>query len=196
DFLEAQILVLTKVLDLEKEDGKRRHFSRSGDIPVVKLAELGRGGNGVVEKHIRYVGILMSPIADCNLNQYLAKPLSVHRASLLRTFFGCLAAAVNYLHQNRVRHRDIKPQSILVKDHQVLITDFGISRDWTDLGQGTTAGSASKTPQYCAPEAAANQPRNTSADIWSLGCVFLEMWSILCGETLESLNAYFLKNGS
>lgn len=50
DFIEAQRLVLTKSLHLEKEDGKHRHFSKSEDIPLVKLAELGRGGFGVVEK--------------------------------------------------------------------------------------------------------------------------------------------------
>lgn len=50
DFLETQRLVLTKALDLEREDGRHRHFSKSSDIPVVKLAELGRGGNGIVEK--------------------------------------------------------------------------------------------------------------------------------------------------
>lgn len=52
NFIEAQRLVLTKSLDLEKEDGKHRHFLKQEDIPMVKLAELGRGGFGVVEKVI------------------------------------------------------------------------------------------------------------------------------------------------
>jgi hypothetical protein len=50
NFIEAQKLVLTKALDLEKEDGKHRHFSKSEDIPLVPLARLGIGGYAVVEK--------------------------------------------------------------------------------------------------------------------------------------------------
>jgi hypothetical protein len=50
DFLDAQNLVLAKALDLEKEDGKHRHFSNPEDIPFRKLAELGKGGYGFVDK--------------------------------------------------------------------------------------------------------------------------------------------------
>lgn len=52
----------------------------------------------------------MSPVADCNLKKYLDLPLTDNRRSLLMTSFGCLVAAVSYLHENRIRHKDIKPQ--------------------------------------------------------------------------------------
>ncbi|KAF2686666.1 kinase-like protein [Lentithecium fluviatile CBS 122367] len=222
DFLDAQKLVLTKALDLEKEDGKHRHFSNPDDIPLRKVAELGKGGFGYVDKvlstevlkdferelatlkklshiHIvefvgsytdpRYVGIIMSPVADCNLQEFLAAPsISNEHRSFLRTFFGCLTAALKYLHENRIRHKDIKPQNVLVKSHQVLLTDFGISRDWTELGRSTTTGPTFKTPRYFAPEVAASEPRNSSADIWSLGCIFLEIFSAMLGKTISQLN--------
>lgn len=50
NFIEAQKLVLTKALDLEKEDGKHRHFSKSQDIPLVPLGRLGEGASAVVDK--------------------------------------------------------------------------------------------------------------------------------------------------
>lgn len=50
DFLLAQHLVLTKALDLEKENGAHRHFQDPEDIPFIQLSELGRGGFGVVHK--------------------------------------------------------------------------------------------------------------------------------------------------
>lgn len=50
NFLEAQRLVLSKGLDLEKEDGRHRHFSNPADIPFQKVAELGKGGFGYVDR--------------------------------------------------------------------------------------------------------------------------------------------------
>jgi serine/threonine protein kinase len=245
DFLEAQTLVLSKALDLEREDGKHRHFSTEADIPFTKIAELGKGGFGYVDRvlstisykeyarkliprgrtfkkdqtvlrdferelanlkklshpHIialvgsytdpRFVGIIMSPVADCNLKEFLdASPLSAENLSLLRTFFGCLTAALCYLHENRIRHKDIKPQNVLVKGHQVFLTDFGISLDWTELGHSTTSGPTIRSPRYCSPEVADDSSRNSSSDIWSLGCIFVEMWTVLVGETIAALLAY------
>lgn len=52
EFLEAQNLVLTKAFDLEREDGKHRHFSNAEDIPLEKIEELGKGGFGYVDRVI------------------------------------------------------------------------------------------------------------------------------------------------
>lgn len=90
----------------------------------------------------------------------------------------------------------IRMQNILVKDHQIYVTDFGISRDWSDLGHSTTTGFTSATLKYSAPEVAAFLPRNSSADMWSLGCVFLEIWTVLKGETVQALTEYLGTTGS
>lgn len=141
----------------------------------------------------RFVGIIMSPVADCNLRDFLNPGPSnfTGQLSLLRNFFGCLAAALCYLHENCIRHKDIKPANILVKDHQVYLADFGISLDWTELGESTTLGpSTAITHRYCAPEVAELYPRNSSSDLWSLGCVFLEIWTVIKGLTIADLIAH------
>ena len=114
----------------------------------------------------RFVGIIMSPVADCNLKKFLDSGPSeiTGQLSFLRTFFGCLTAALCYLHENCIRHKDIKPANILVKGHHVYLADFGISLDWTDFGNSTTTGPATAvTHQYCAPEVADYFPRNSSS---------------------------------
>ncbi len=95
-----------------------------------------------------------------------------------------------------VRHKDIKPRNILVKGNNVLLTDFGMALDWSDTFETTTRDELRKTDKYCAPEAAANEPRNSKSDIWALGCIFLEMMTILKGETIGTMDRFFRENGS
>jgi serine/threonine protein kinase len=138
----------------------------------------------------KFVGLLF-PVADCNLAELMANPSISDQRWSLRTYFGCLASALGFLHDNKIRHKDIKPQNILIKDHAPFFTDFGISIDWTEYGQSTTVGPTAMTPRYCAPKVAAYEPRNSSSDVWSLGCVFLEMFAVLKGATVKELAAHF-----
>ncbi|KAH6629837.1 hypothetical protein C7974DRAFT_395322 [Boeremia exigua] len=144
----------------------------------------------------RYVGIITSPVADCNLHEYLTGNLDVGARSFLRTFFGCLATALGYLHDNRIRHKDIKPQNVLVHEGRVLLTDFGLALDWNDINNSTTEGPTWATPRYSAPEVANHAERNWSADIWSLGCVFLEIWTVLNRNTIQALHEHMSSTGT
>ena len=76
------------------------------------------------------IAFLMDPVAECNLMVYLTHPRAFDKnLPSIRSYFGCLANAVAYLHRQRIRHRDLKPQNILVKNHVVFITDFGAALD-------------------------------------------------------------------
>ena len=111
---------------------------------------------------------------------------------LLRTFFGCLSRGFQYLHNDtKIRHRDIKPANILIYDGRVKISDFGLSLTWAD-SQSTTTWSTCPgfSRRYCAPEVANAQARNSSSDIWSLGCVFLEMVTVLKGQSVDDLQKF------
>ena len=133
-------------------------------------------------------GILMLPVADQDLAAYLQHAATDPRKyPTVRTFFGCLATALSFLHDNLVKHRDIKPQNILMYQSRVLLTDFGLSRDYMDTSSGLNPAS----PRYCAPEVAAHESRNISADVWSLGCVFLEILATLRGLDVEWLKEYY-----
>ncbi|OTB11254.1 hypothetical protein K445DRAFT_219031 [Daldinia sp. EC12] len=49
--------------------------------------------------------------------------------------------------------------------------------------------------QYCAPEVFENHPRNSKSDIWSLGCVFLEMVAVLKGEGRKAVHDMLESHG-
>lgn len=136
----------------------------------------------------------MDPVADCNLSSFLSTTKSsLDKLSLLRSFFGCLSSAVKYLHESKVRHRDLKPQNILIRGSSVYLTDFGISLDWEHLTRDTTTADVPKTLPYAAPEVIQYKSRNWSSDIWSLGCVFLEMVTVLKGKTVADMRQYFME---
>jgi serine/threonine protein kinase len=144
----------------------------------------------------RYMGLIMSPVAEMDLSTYLTHA-DASKYPELRTFFGCLARALEFLHQQNVRHKDIKPHNILVNRGNILITDFGLSFDFTDANSSTTMSMVNAmTPRYCAPEVALQEPRNTSSDIWSLGAVFLEMVVVLKDKTIEYMENFFKEHGS
>lgn len=50
---------------------------------------------------------------------------------------GCLIQAIDCLHQMRVKHRDLTPANLLIMGDQILIADFGVSKDLID--EETTA---------------------------------------------------------
>jgi serine/threonine protein kinase len=138
----------------------------------------------------RELGMLLTPVAsDKDLSSYLLgiqdtgeDPSPEQRAVLLRAF-GCLASGLAYIHCHTIRHKDVKPQNILVHKGQMIYTDFGIALDATGQNTTTTGLSESCTKRYCAPEVANNEPRNRKSDVFSLGCVFVEILALLVPET-------------
>ncbi|KAL8755687.1 MAG: hypothetical protein Q9199_003476 [Rusavskia elegans] len=147
----------------------------------------------------RSVAFLMEPVADMNLLTFLEN-FNRNRegwSPSLRSYFGCLANAVGYLHTQRIRHRDLKPANILVKDFKVYIADFGTARDWSlALNDTTTDNGIPVTAPYVAPEVAHRSPRNSAADMWSLGVVFLEMVTVLRGQSLPKMRRFIANHGT
>ncbi|KAI9717756.1 MAG: hypothetical protein M1812_004485 [Candelaria pacifica] len=138
--------------------------------------------------------MLMLPVADENLDRYLARFSDQANPAkgqvLLRSWFGCLASGLAYMHESFVRHKDIKPKNILVKGSNVLYTDFGIAREFVNTQYHSTSGLQRGTLMYAAPELARYDRRNPSADVFSLGCVYMEMLTCLSPETLARFRDY------
>ncbi|NWR66973.1 NEK11 kinase, partial [Bucorvus abyssinicus] len=84
-----------------------------------------------------------------------------------------LLLGVNYMHERRILHRDLKAKNIFLKNNLLKIGDFGVSR--LLMGSCDLATTFTGTPYYMSPEALKHQGYNTKSDIWSLGCVLYEM---------------------
>lgn len=103
----------------------------------------------------------------------------------LQQTLGCITEALAYVHEKGIRHRDLKPKNILVSPGRVYLADFGIARDVRDSEDSITRG-RSGTPSWTAPEVHDDQDHHMSpADVWSLGCIFLNIATVMYGQTLE-----------
>jgi serine/threonine protein kinase len=138
-------------------------------------------------------GLILQPVAsDEDLHKYLVKYWKIAddvglpdsaldgQRSVLRQAFGCLSAALAFMHEKKIRHRDVKPGNILVHNGTFLFTDFGYSFDFSGFNRSTTEGTPSfLTRRYSSPELAMREPRNSKSDVFSLGCVFIEVLAAL-----------------
>lgn len=85
-----------------------------------------------------------------------------------------------YLHAEGILHRDLKADNILLDlDGTCKISDFGISKKSDDIYGNDVTNSMQGSVFWMAPEVVRAQGQGYSAkvDIWSLGCVVLEMFA-------------------
>lgn len=99
--------------------------------------------------------------------------------SLITNFTRQILIGVVYLHKKNIIHRDIKGANILIDIKGcVKITDFGISKKLSPLNQNQNKRASLQGSVYwMAPEVVKQAATTEKADIWSTGCVVIEMFT-------------------
>ncbi|KAF2655937.1 kinase-like protein [Lophiostoma macrostomum CBS 122681] len=160
----------------------------------------------------RNFSILMYPAAEQDLGTFLEDTSDnaflentsdnrQRRNAFLCNSQICLLAALSYIHDHTTKHMDIKPGNILVRRTspsiwRVYMADFGLSRSFADQDQSQTDGPTARTPRYCAPEVYDQGPRGRSADVFSLGAVFVEMLTVASSRHIHAFTDYRQGSGS
>ena len=139
--------------------------------------------------------IFMLPVADYDLRKFLSlctkqdHPLAL--TELIYPWFGCLLDALAFAHKLKIRHEDIKPSNILIKNNQPYLSDFGLAQDFSELGERALHDQKVQgTLIYRPPDIESTRFQGSASDVFSLGCVYSEMFTVTQGKPLEEYQAF------
>lgn len=97
----------------------------------------------------------------------------------IQEFMRQLLAGLFYLHSQNIIHRDIKSANLLLTNEDVIkLCDFGAAKEATQLFTQSNAAESTGiagTPNWMAPEVIEQSAHGKAADVWSVGCVLIEL---------------------
>ncbi|GMR38307.1 hypothetical protein PMAYCL1PPCAC_08502 [Pristionchus mayeri] len=166
----------------EKEDYKR-------------LSKLGLDKYEQTMDHDVYIYIQMQK-CDSSLTNWLATNgvQSSRNVKKMKSWIKQLVQGVNYIHEKKLIHRDLKPDNILIVGKDILkLCDLGIStaRKYRSGEEVSTLRSDMCTRLYMSPEQKSSMPIYSSkTDIFSLGLIFAEMCVIITVERLKIFEGF------
>ena len=86
-----------------------------------------------------------------------------------------ITKGLSYLHSKSVTHRDIKAANVLINNGVCKLTDFGTATRTSGRSKPGDENEPVGTLAYMAPEVTEGVPTGPAADVWSLGCLLLEL---------------------
>ncbi|EAW12552.1 STE11 family mitogen-activated protein kinase kinase kinase [Aspergillus clavatus NRRL 1] len=134
----------------------------------------------------QYLNIFLEYVPGGSIATML-KQYNTFQEPLIKNFVRQILTGLSYLHSRDIIHRDIKGANILVDNKGgIKISDFGISKRVeasTLLGVRASGGgghlhrpSLQGSVYWMAPEVVRQTAHTKKADIWSLGCLVVEMF--------------------
>jgi tRNA A-37 threonylcarbamoyl transferase component Bud32/CheY-like chemotaxis protein len=166
--------VVLKVLAMESHEESvamqrfRREFELvcALDSPyIVRLYDLG------VFKRNTY--IVMEHLPGGDLKDRIRKGIEPQSAV---GYLTDIAQGLKAVHTAGLVHRDLKPSNIMFRDNgDLVLSDFGLSRDEEADLELTVTGEILGTPMYMSPEQGNGDVADARSDLYSTGVIFFEM---------------------
>ncbi|KAF0694884.1 Aste57867_14259 [Aphanomyces stellatus] len=137
---------------------------------------------------VLYVVMEIGEIDLMNKLKELKQNNIVIEENFLRIVWQQMLQAVNYIHNKRVIHGDLKPANFLFVNGALKLIDFGIAKAISNDTTNVVLDQVEGTANYMPPEVASSSlypsesPKKVgrAGDIWSLGCI---LYQIVYGDT-------------
>ncbi|XP_024141929.2 serine/threonine-protein kinase STE20 isoform X2 [Oryzias melastigma] len=180
---QGQLIAVKQViLNSSDPDAAKKEYCRlQGEVELLKTLQ-----------HINIVGFL-----GTSLNRHVVSIFMeyipggsiasiIHRFGplperVLALYTQQILEGVAYLHRNRVIHRDIKGNNVMLMPTGVIkLIDFGCARRLSCLNSTFSSSvelikSVHGTPYWMAPEVISESGYGRKSDVWSVGCTVFEM---------------------
>ena len=117
---------------------------------------------------------------------------SYWREDAILDMFAQICLALDYVHDQKVLHRDLKTQNVFLhRNGTIKLGDFGIARQMDapmDMAM-TVIG----TPYYMSPELMEGKAYGYKSDVWALGCVLYELATLKHAFDANDMNGLVMK---
>ena len=90
-----------------------------------------------------------------------------------------ICIGIREMHNKKIIHRDLKPENIFMnKNKEIKIGDFGISKQLNLYKTHSLTLNKAGSNYYISPEILIKGIYNEKSDIWSLGCIIYELFTL------------------
>ena len=121
------------------------------------------------------LNIIMEYANDGDLStkiKYNLKNGLIFREDIIWSYIIQILEGINYLHENKIIHRDLKSANLFLMDDGTLkIGDLNVSK----IAKMGIAFTQAGTPYYASPEVWLDESYDNKSDIWSIGCIIYEL---------------------
>ena len=125
---------------------------------------------------------VMEYVDGVSLNEVVAQQGALPESVALN-YIRQVSAALDYIHQKRINHLDVKPANILLRGNNIVLIDFGLAKQYDEAGDQTSSTPVGISPGYAPLEQ--SSPGGVSqfsapSDIYSLGAT---LYKLVVGKT-------------
>ena len=146
--------------------------------------------------------ILMEYCSGLNLKEYINKNKNkLIEENILYNIIKQICLGIKEIHEKKIVHRDLKPENIFLNEKMELkIGDFGIAKEFSSNKEFSLTQNQRGSLYYMAPEIQVEKIYSKKSDIYSLGCIIYELFTLSVyyfdyfDEEIKKLNSNIYNN--